>query len=283
MIYILYIIAGLILFFLVFTFVIGPKSLLRFSLYARRMWKLYEQNVVKGYDNFHALVEVAKARHPELSDTIHERLVTKFNELGALINFIYWGLEEGITSKGQLTDERAQAIIESGRVELQRGGYKVFVGEDLRGYGQTKRRLSVSTQWLQYLPNDLRPPEEKVHVLEKLRKKYHVDHHTFAMRISSSPATTRRVQENVYRNAKQAMPIASEKEILRAVLFSRCNVPFGAGLEMSEREIDDAMENIDSLDDLIEFILAKEKSLYDIQQKRDMLGIGKRIDDILSR
>lgn len=136
-------------------------------------------------------------------------------------------------------------------------------------------------EWLEQIPHNLRPTAAKTRQLEEVRRRYNIPEETFCMRIMSSPVTTRRAQKNVYAQAKKMRPEATEKEILKAVLLGRCRVPFGFGLEMTETEVDNAMKNIDSLDDLIGFLFTEEKPLYDAQD--DVLGIGKQIDEILSR
>ena len=144
--------------------------------------------------------------------------------------------------------------------------------------------------WLEQLPSNLRPDEDKVEELEKLRS--HAICHIlplpndmFAEIILSSRWATRRVQENVYMMAKEKMPDASEKELLEAVFRSRIFPQNPAGLKMAEEEIDKEMQNINSLNDLIEYFVQRDKE--ENRFVRDVLGIGKRIankiDNILRK
>lgn len=129
--------------------------------------------------------------------------------------------------------------------------------------------------WLEQLPRNLRPNERQIEELEKLRRRYLLPNNTFVMILGSSPAITRRVQENVYANAKQRMPQASEKELLEAVFKSRVFPQNPAGLRMTDEEIQGEMQNIDCLEDLIKRIT--EIETQEPRFQRDILRIGKRI------
>jgi hypothetical protein len=61
------------------------------------------------------------------------------------------------------------------------------------------------------------------------------------------------------------------------VLISRIIVP--PSIEMTEQEIDQAMENINSFDDLCDYIIALDEKEPSFP---DTFGIGKRIDEILA-
>ena len=143
--------------------------------------------------------------------------------------------------------------------------------------------------WFEQLPSNLRPDESEVEELEKLRS--HAIFHIFPLPndmfteiILSSRWAVRQVQENVYIMAKEKMPDASEKELLEAVFRSRLFPQNPAGLEMTEEEIDKEMRNINSLNDLIQYFLQRDK---EPQYRRDVFGTGKRIankvDKILER
>ncbi len=137
--------------------------------------------------------------------------------------------------------------------------------------------------WLEQIPNNLRPDDRKCENLELLRKKYNLPNNTFLQIILTSPAITRKVQENVYSNAKEQMPQAYEKEILEAVFKSRVFPQNPCGLKMTEQEIQKAMQNINSLDDLKEYFVEVDKK--ETRVRRDPAGIGKvvaqKVDEIL--
>ncbi|PKL47263.1 MAG: hypothetical protein CVV39_06020 [Planctomycetes bacterium HGW-Planctomycetes-1] len=144
--------------------------------------------------------------------------------------------------------------------------------------------------WFEQLPSNLRPNESKVKELEKLRS--HAIFHIFPLPndmfteiILSSRWVVHRVQENVYMRAKEKMPDASEKELLETVFRSRLFPQNPAGLEMTEEEFDKEMRNINSLNDLIQYFVQRDKEIS--RFCRDIFGIGKRIakkvDDILDK
>ena len=139
--------------------------------------------------------------------------------------------------------------------------------------------------WLEQLPSNLRPDNDKVEKLENLRSHYHIPNDIFIRIITSSPEITRRVQENVYKMAKEEMPKASEKELLEAVFRTRIFPQNPAGLKMTEEEICKEIKNINTLNDLVEYFIRRDKEEPRFQ--RDILGIGKKIankiDNILKR
>ena len=129
--------------------------------------------------------------------------------------------------------------------------------------------------WLEQLPSDLRPDNDKVEKLENLRSHYHIPNDIFIGIITSSPEITRRVQENVYKMEKEKMPKASEKELLEVVFRTRIFSQNPAGLKMTEEEIRKEIKNINTLNDLVEYFIRRDKEEPRFQ--RDVFGIGKKI------
>ncbi len=134
--------------------------------------------------------------------------------------------------------------------------------------------------WLEQLPSNLRPDENKVEELERLRSHaichiFPLPNNMFTEIILSSRWATRRVQENAYMMAKEKMPDASEKELLEAVFRSRIFPQNPAGLKMTEEEINKEMRNINSLNDLIQYFVQRDKE--NARFLRDVFGAGKRI------
>jgi len=125
------------------------------------------------------------------------------------------------------------------------------------------------------LPSNLRPDDDKVEKLENLRSHYHIPNDIFIGIITSSHEIIRRVQENVYKMAKEKMPKASEKELLEAVFRTRIFPQNPAGLKMTEEEICKEIKNINTLNDLVEYFIRRDKEEPRFQ--RDILGIGKKI------
>jgi len=75
--------------------------------------------------------------------------------------------------------------------------------------------------------------------------------------------------------AKEKMPNASEKEVLEAVFRTRVFPQNPAGLKMTEEEIRKVIQSINSLNDLVEYFIQRDKEEPRFQ--RDILGIGKKI------
>ena len=129
--------------------------------------------------------------------------------------------------------------------------------------------------WPEQIPHNLRPDETKCEELEKVRRRYHIPNDIFLGIILSSPAIARRVQENVYADAKKQMPDASEKDLLEAVFRSRVYPENPCGMKLTEEEVEQEMQRIHSLDDLIEQVIEIEKPEPRFQ--KDFFGISKRI------
>lgn len=135
--------------------------------------------------------------------------------------------------------------------------------------------VSLFTDW--NLPH-LVPDNKRVRELEALRGKYEIPDDTFALRILGSPSTTRKLQRHILENLSIQNPGASEKDLLRMALISRLQAP--PSTEMTAQEIDRAMKDINSFDDLCDYILSLDEEKPDLS---DPLGIGKRIDEILAQ
>jgi hypothetical protein len=133
-------------------------------------------------------------------------------------------------------------------------------------------------RWGELLPPNLRPDKKRIKELEKLRSALKMPHEALAVRIISSPITTRRIQSNSLETLRILNPEASEKELLRMVLVSRYRTP--PLIEMTEEEIDQAMESINSFDELCDYIIKLEEEGPSFP---DPFGMGKQIDEILAQ
>ncbi len=134
--------------------------------------------------------------------------------------------------------------------------------------------------WLEQLPINLRPDENKVKELERLRSNaiFHilpVPNDTFAAIILSSHWAMRRIQENTYKMAKEKMPNKSEKEVLEATLRSRIFPQNPFGLKMTNEQIKEEIKKINSLEELIKYIAEIEKS--EPRFIHDIFCIGRRV------
>jgi len=81
------------------------------------------------------------------------------------------------------------------------------------------------------------------------------------------------------------MPNALEKELLEVVFRTRIFPQNPLGLKMNEEEIQKEIKSINSLNDLIEYFIQRDKE--ETRFTRDLFGIGskiaKEIDIILER
>ena len=145
----------------------------------------------------------------------------------------------------------------------------------------TEKRMYPKTlfkpKWFNLLPSHLRPDKKGISELEKLRRAFDIPHDALATGIISSPETTRKVQRQMLRNLRNLNPVAPEKELLKMVLISRITTP--PSIDMTEQEIDQALENINSFDELCDYIIALDEKEPSFP---DAFGIGKRIDEILA-
>ncbi len=60
---------------------------------------------------------------------MHERMISKFNTIESLLNFVYWGLEVYI-DKRNLTDENALRLIDASEVVVEGQKYSVIVDKE---------------------------------------------------------------------------------------------------------------------------------------------------------
>jgi len=133
-------------------------------------------------------------------------------------------------------------------------------------------------KWVKMLPSYMRPDEKRISALEKFRVAFDIPHEALAMRVMSSPATTRKVESMNLMALRIQNPQASEKELLKMVLISRIKRP--PEIEITEQAIDNAMENIHSFDDMCDYIVKLEEKEPSFP---DPFGLGKRIDEILAQ
>jgi phage FluMu protein Com len=132
--------------------------------------------------------------------------------------------------------------------------------------------------WLNHLATHFHPVLQKIKQLETLRQLWNIPHDVFAMRIVGTVWATEQLQRKLYEETKHMNPAASDKEIFREMIISRTKNRIPLGLDMSEEEVDKAVESIKSIDDLVVFILTEES---EEPSWPDPLGIGSKIEEIL--
>lgn len=115
------------------------RGFIRFKLFWDRSEKLYNHKLATGIPHHQALKEISMARHPELSEPVHEAMINKFDDINALINFIWWGLEKHLLFyKKEFIDKNALKLINSGRV-IQKGyyDYRVIIDSEKDSNGNS--------------------------------------------------------------------------------------------------------------------------------------------------
>jgi len=114
------------------------------------------------------------------------------------------------------------------------------------------------------LPANIRPNKTTLSRLESVRNQYNIPHEVMAMRVLESKAVMRRVQRNCLEDGRRAYPNATNKELLRGVLVSRLKVsqmsnPDNLSIyDLNEKEINEVMNGINTLDDLVKYIAELE-------------------------
>jgi len=159
--------------------------------------------------------------------------------------------------------------------------------KDKMSIRDTEKRMYPKTlfkpKWFNLLPSNLRPDKKRISELEKLRRTFYLPHEVLATGIMSSPETTRKVQRQMLTKFRNLNSEAPKKELLKMVLISRITSP--PSIDMTEQEMDQAMENINSFDDLCDYIIALDE--LDEKEKGssfpDISGIGEKIDKILAQ
>lgn len=157
-------------------------------------------------------------------------------------------------------------------------------------------------KWVKELPNYMRPNDDQIVKLEKVRSQFNIPHEFFLMRVASSPAITRKVQRYILEESCRNAPDASEKELWIMVLMSRMDtyknkilndVSTGVISQSSaEKNFDKMMKIIEqyeeivkrikSFEELCDYIISlDEMFMEESYSSADPYGIGNMIDKIL--
>ena len=141
--------------------------------------------------------------------------------------------------------------------------------------------MFLKLKWVKILPDYMRPQNNKIEQLEKLRKQHGIPHEVFAMRVQSSRATTRKIQRHFLEEYRRLSPDASEKELRMMVLLSRTDAlknylladmaTGGMAQEEAKNKIDefskileefqDVIKKIDSFEEFCEYIINVDERL----------------------
>ncbi len=150
-------------------------------------------------------------------------------------------------------------------------------------YRYSLNNVLSKPKWVESFLLNLIPDKKQIRELERIRDRFNISHSVFSWRVMGSPATTRKVQKKCLEDCRVWNPGVSEKELFRMVLISRIQTPApeSPGYSgMTEEKIDEAMRNINSFDELCDYIIALDEQE---PPSPDPSGIGKRIDEILAQ
>ena len=137
-------------------------------------------------------------------------------------------------------------------------------------------------KWLNHLEPHFHPAPDKIKELEHLRQLWTIPGEVFWEGIIGTYWATEQLQRKLYEEAKQMNPRASDKEIFREIITSRTENRIPLGLDMNEEDVDKAVESINSIDDLVDFVLSREsKEANEEPPWPDPFGIGSKIEEIL--
>lgn len=135
---------------------------------------------------------------------------------------------------------------------------------------------------MNYLEPHFHPTPEKTRKLETLRQLWTIPDEEFWWLVIGTYWATEQLQRKLYAEGKHTTPSASDKGIFRAIISSRTENRIPLGLDMGEEEIDKALEPINSLDDLVSFVLSQEKKQVGREPRGlDLFGVGSKIEEIL--
>ena len=140
----------------------------------------------------------------------------------------------------------------------------------------------ISTpQWSKMLPNiDLILSKRQIRELENLRNEFDIPHDVFSLGVSASSEFGKIIIERDYKNLKNEFPHAPEKQILTALLNYENHAMeiSGSTEQMTDKQIDMAMDNINTLDDLCNFITELEHREQPLYYEGE---IGEKIESII--
>ncbi len=118
--------------------------------------------------------------------------------------------------------------------------------------------MSKLPKWCLSLRTELRPTGDRIARLEALRAKYEILHDALVQVLSGCIGTSRLLQINLYRQSKSKWPNMSERDRLKGVFVDRAVEPEPNGYGMTREEFEKVMENINSLEDLCDYVAERE-------------------------
>ncbi|MBA7657661.1 hypothetical protein ES703_65601 [subsurface metagenome] len=138
--------------------------------------------------------------------------------------------------------------------------------------------------WYQKLPKRFRPDNvdpNRMHSLDDLRKSWSLTDEVFSEILIQSDWATKKLQTQLYEDAKKENPGLSDKQIFKEIIMSRTSSCIPFGLDISEKEVDSALNSIRNKDELIEFIMSQEKAIEPPDQDQMRSKMNTQISKIM--
>jgi Asp-tRNA(Asn)/Glu-tRNA(Gln) amidotransferase C subunit len=140
----------------------------------------------------------------------------------------------------------------------------------------------IKYEWYWMLPEQFRPDDaepERIHALDALRQSWSLDHMLFSDIIMQSYWTTKRIQRQLYDDEKKLYPELSDKLLFKEIIMSRTISRIPMGLDISEEEVERVVDHIESIEELIEYIIKKERE----DESPDPNHMRRKMNDKISR
>ena len=140
----------------------------------------------------------------------------------------------------------------------------------------------IKYEWYWMLPEQFRPDNtepERIHALDELRQSWSLDNMLFSEILIQSYWATKKMQKQLYEDAKKLYPEQSEKKLFKEIIMSRTISRIPMGLDISEKEIESVVDHIESIEELIEFIIKKEQE----DESPDPNQMRSKMNDQISR
>ena len=112
------------------------------------------------------------------------------------------------------------------------------------------------------LPERFRPdPDQpdRIRALDSLRYALGLSDELFCAIIVQSDWATENLQRKLHAGAKASHPEVPDREIFRGIIVSRSSQRIPMGLDITEDEVEAALDGIRTIDQLVEFVMAKER------------------------
>jgi len=141
--------------------------------------------------------------------------------------------------------------------------------------------MIFAPKWSKMLQNiDLILSKKLIGGLEKLRKEIDIPHDVFSLAVSASSEFGKIIIKRDYKHLKNEFPDVPEKQILTKLLYyeNHAMEMSGSTEQMTDEQIEMAMENINTLDDLCDFITELERREQPLYYENE---IGAKIESII--